>query len=50
MGENWKTLPPIEKDLEKVKLLRSQVMKLVKGGYKEIFVALNRYYKCYYRT
>ena len=46
VGERWKTLPPIEKDPEKVKLLRNQILKLVKERrYEEIFVALNRYYQ-----
>jgi len=46
VGESWKTLPPIEKDPEKIKLLRIQILKLIeRRRYEEIFVALNRYYQ-----
>jgi len=46
VGESWKTLPLIEKDPEKVKLLRNQILELAKEReYEEIFVALNKHYQ-----
>jgi len=46
VGENWKSLPPIEKDPEKIKLLRSRILELVKEKkYEEIFIALNKHYQ-----
>ena len=46
VGESWKTLPPIEKDPEKIKLLRIQILKLIeRRRYEEIFIVLNKYYQ-----
>ena len=45
-GESWKSLPPAEKDPEKIEALKSRILKLVeKRKYEEIFIALNRHYR-----
>jgi len=46
VGESWRSLPPIKKDPEKVELLRSRILELVRRReYEEIFVALNKRYQ-----
>jgi len=45
IGNKWRTLPPVSKDPEKIKKLRSQILKTVKSKRcDETFIALNKHY------
>ncbi|RLE92226.1 MAG: hypothetical protein DRN04_10845 [Thermoprotei archaeon] len=46
VGESWRSLPPIRKDPERVELLKSRILELVRERrYEEIFIALNKHYQ-----